>query len=101
MSELGSRLRSLDAVAVAVVLVVGYVYVQALRAFVAGLLMPFLARDLRGSGGNLVGSDFPYAHYFWLGDRAFYYGDVLQWGLTLALLLITLVLVGRRLEWRP
>jgi hypothetical protein len=101
VSDLAARVRGFDAVAVALVLIVGYVYVQALRAFVGGLIMPFFARDLdtlEGRLGTLSGGT---NHYFLVDDRVFYDGGVLEWGLTLALLLITLVLLSRRVAWRP
>ena len=100
MSDLAARLRGFDGVLVALILVVGYVYVQALRAFVGGMVMPFLARDpetVEGRFGTLAGGA---NHYFVVDGRVFYYGGVLEWGLTLALLLLTLVLLDRRLGWR-
>jgi hypothetical protein len=71
VSDLAARLRGFDGILVALILVVGY-----------GTL----------SGGT--------NHYFVAGGRVFYYGGVLEWGLTLALLLLTLVLLDRRLGWR-
>jgi hypothetical protein len=101
VSDLAARLRGFDGILVALILVVGYVYVQALRAFVGGMVMPFFARDfenaIEGRFGTLPGGT---SHYFVADGRVFYYGGVLEWGLTLALLLLTLVLLDRRLGWR-
>ena len=82
--------------ALALTLIVGYVYVQALRAFARNILMPLFQRDVEGIGAGLP--QYPPAYSFSLRDRVFFYGDVLEWALTLGFLALTIWLLARRLE---
>lgn len=102
MDGVASRLRDLDGIALALTLIVGYVYVQALRSLVRGFVLPLFQRDLDLPGPLSAGFApfFEYGYHFEVGGRIFVYGTALEWALTLVLLAGTVWLLARRLGWR-
>jgi large-conductance mechanosensitive channel len=86
-------IRERQTIAVPVVLVVGYVYVQVIRSVVHDLLLPLFETAPRGF------ADYPSAFYtFEIGDHVLQYDNVVTWGVTLVVVLGTLVLLERRLR---